>query len=320
MPTHPLPEDEAVTGSEIAKSHWGRRLGEVVGSIPNKMSWRWYWKSWEKCEDLVHSSWRLTQSILLIGTVLPLVLVVWKLYSSSPLEPRTAPVASQVTQRNETALISVTDIRVPIRPLLPYSVIPGGARDAIELRAAVAHDRVVALHYILFDIPNTRTIRLDHNEAMYVSYRMGDHVFWTNKKLMLLKGETLLTDGQHLARTRCGNRLSETPEVPTSLREPDRSALETPAAPELTGIVAPPPELPLGPIGPLLVPPAETTPSTKVFIPPIVPIFWGGGPPATPSIPAPPPRVGIPEPSPLLLLYGGVGALLVWNRKRRTVV
>lgn len=279
------------------------------------MWWRWYWKSWEKCEDLVHSSWRLTQSILLIGTVLPLVLVVWKLYASSPPERRTAPVVWTVAHTSEKPVIPITDAALPLRPLLPYSVIPGGARDADELRAAVAHDRVVEMHYIVFNLPNTHVIRLDHNEAMYVSYRMGEHVFWTKKKLMLLKGETLLTDGQHLARTRCGNRLSETAEVPTSLREPSRAALETPAAPDLTGVVAPPPELPLSPIGPL-VPPGAATPNANAFIPPIVPVFWGSGPPGTPGIPVSP-RTGIPEPSTLMLLCGGIGAVLARRRKGR---
>lgn len=222
---------------------------------------------------------------------------------------------SAVAHTSKTSVIPLTDAALPLRPLLPYSVIPGGARDAAELRSAVDHDPIVAMHYIVFDLPNTRVVRLDHNEAMYVSYRMGEHVFWTKKKLILLKGETLLTDGQHLARTRCGNRLSETAEVPTSLREPNRAALETPAAPDLTGIVAPPPELPLNPIGPL-APAGETTPGGKTFIPPIVPIFWGSGPPGTPGVPVPP-RAGIPEPGTLVLLCGGIGAVLIRSKKRR---
>lgn len=297
------------------------------------MGWRWYWKSWEKCEELVHSSWRLTQSILLIGTILPLVLVFWKLHAGSPVETRTAPVVSSITRPTESAVVSITDSGVQLRPLLPYSVIPGGARDVAELRLAIAHDPVVAMHYLEFDISRARVVRLDHDRAMYVSYRMGEHVYWTHKKLVLFKGEALLTDGQHLARTRCGNRLSETAEVPTLIKEPERAALETPA-PELTGIMGPPAELPLSPISPVSIPAPEATPGGGIFIPPIVPIFWGSGTPGSPGTPGlplrprrpgppemplapPPPVVGIPEPSSLLLLCAGLSAIGLATKKRR---
>jgi PEP-CTERM motif len=300
------------------------------------MGWRWYWKSWERCEDLVHKSWRLTQSILLIGTILPLVLVFWKLHTGSPAETRTAPVVSSITRPVESAaVVSITDSGVQLRPLLPFSVIPGGARDVAELRMAIAHDPVVAMHYLEFDISKARVVQLDRDRSMYVSYRMGENVYWTHKKLVLFRGETLLTDGQHLARTRCGNRLSETPEVPTLMKEPDRAALETPA-PELAGIMAPPAELPLSPISPLPVPAPEITPVSGpgIFIPPIIPIFWGSGTPGSPGTPGlplrpprpgppgvplapPPPVVGIPEPSSLLLLCAGLSAVGLATKKRR---
>jgi hypothetical protein len=294
------------------------------------MGWRWYWKSWEKCEGLVHSSWRLTQSILLIGTLLPLLLVIWKLHGAPPPVARTVPAVSPVVRLNDGPAVSVADTAIALRPLLPFSVIPGGAHDPAELRSAIAHDPVVAMHYALFDMSKARVIRLDHDEAMYVSYRMGEHVFWTRKKLMLPKGEALLTDGQHLARTRCGNRLSPTSEMPTSLREPERAALETPAAPELAGIMTPLADLPLSPIGPLTIPPPEAAAGGHFFIPPIIPIFWV--PPGTPGVPAtpgkpgtpppppppPPPIVGIPEPSTLLLLCTGMSVLGFAVRRKHT--
>lgn len=298
------------------------------------MQWRWYWKSWEKCEDLVRFSWRLTQALLLIGTVLPLVLVVWKLHAHSPLENRTPPVLSSPVQPSNNRLVSLRDSGIEVRPLLPYSVIPGGARDTAELRSAIAHDPVVAMHYVLFDVSKTRIIRLDRDRAMYVSYRMGDHVYWTRKKLMLLKGEALLTDGEHLARTRCGNRLSDVAELPTSLREPERALLETPPRAMPALVMATPPELQPSPIGSLTPPPPES--GGHLFIPPIVPIFWGSGTPETPLVPLPPPRkprkppggpvlpppapppiVGIPEPSTLALLGVGIGALGLAVQRRR---
>jgi len=199
--------------------------------------------------------------------------------------------------------------------MLPYSVIPGGAADAAELRNAIVQDPVVAIHYAVFDISRTHVVRLDSNRALYVSYRLGDRVFWTKKKLILPRGETVLTDGQHLARTRCGNRLSETAEVPTSPKEPERAALETPEAPELAGLT-PPPELPLTPIGPV-PPPPETGP----ILPPPVPIFWGvGPPPGTPAPPVvppgvPPPATGVPEPGTALLVLAGFLVLFTMRRK-----
>jgi len=294
--------------------------GGVVGN-EQQMWWRRYWQSWEKCEELVRSSWRLTQSILLIGTVLPLILAFVKFYSASRLEPRTAAVIPAVVRPNPEPVISLTDSGVEVRPLLPYSVIPGGARNSSELRAAIAHDPLVATHYLIFDVSKTHVVRLDRDSAMYVSYRMGEHVYWTRKKLVLLKGETLLTDGQHLARTRCGNRLSETPELPTSLREPERAELETPPAPELAEIMAPPVELPLSPIGPLTIPPPETP--GHIFFPPIIPIWWGSGTPPTPGVPVvpppppPPPVKRTPEPATALLLCAGLGALRLMASRRR---
>jgi hypothetical protein len=274
------------------------------------MWWYRYWKSWNTFEDLVHSSWRFTQCVLLIATVLPLALVVWKLHAVRPLETRTPPAMSPAPYSYEVPL---TDAATYVRPLLPYSVIPGGAANAAELRSAIVQDPVVALHYAVFDVSRTHLIRLDSNRSLYVSYRLGDRVFWTKKKLTLFRGETVLTDGQHLARTRCGNRLSDIAEVPTSPREPERASLEMPEAPELTGLT-PSPELPFTPIGTLVPPPPED----HIFVPPLVPIFWGAGPPGTPGhhvVPPPPP--GIPEPGTALLISAGFVVLFTLRRKIR---
>ena len=53
----------------------------------------------------------------------------------------------------------------------------------------------------------------------YVSYRKNNSIFATRKQLRIPKGELVLTDGTHLARARCGNRLSDTPAEPTSAQE-----------------------------------------------------------------------------------------------------
>ena len=122
------------------------------------------------------------------------------------------------------------------RRLYPFSVIPGGAQNAQELAAAARNDSVVAAHYADFNIAQTRVMTLDRDLAVYVSYRMGREVFWTNKKIQLHKGEQLLTDGSHEARTRCGNRISEERQSPLA---PANSQ------PELEAFDHFPPEAPL---------------------------------------------------------------------------
>ena len=93
-----------------------------------------------------------------------------------------------------------------------------------ELRSAVAHDPVVAAHYAAFDLANARVFQVQEGRSVYVSYRRGDDVFWTSKKLRLAVGETLLTDGEHIARTRCGNQVSDEPRMPVSLAgDPEQS-------------------------------------------------------------------------------------------------
>ena len=102
------------------------------------------------------------------------------------------------------------------RPVYAYSVIPGGVASAKELQTALHQDPVVAKHYSDFQTKSAHIVRLARTRHVYVSYRLGDRIYWTRKKVTLHAGETLFTDGKHLARARCGNRISETPAVPTS--------------------------------------------------------------------------------------------------------
>jgi len=114
------------------------------------------------------------------------------------------------------------------RTVYPYSVIAGGAQSAQELREAVAVDPVVAQHYADFDIAKTRRVTLDAPKLVYVSYRLGNKVFWTKHKVALRKGEAMLSDGPNMARTRCGNRISVLPVRPNAPAEPSSSELEGP--------------------------------------------------------------------------------------------
>lgn len=112
------------------------------------------------------------------------------------------------------------------RRLYAFSVIPGGVQSAQELLAAARNDSLVRAHYADFNIDDARPMKLDRDRAVYVSYRMDGKIFWTSHKVALRKGETLITDGSHLARTRCGNRVSDTPQSPVSAAQPALDALD----------------------------------------------------------------------------------------------
>jgi hypothetical protein len=147
------------------------------------------------------------------------------------------------------------------RRLYSYSVIPGGVESAQELKTAAGNDSVVAAHYAGFNIENARVVSIDQDRLVYVSYRMGNSVFWTNKKLLLRKGETILTDGKNEARTRCGNRISEEKQAPLA---------PSAAQPALDSFdYFPPVEAPLVaenmPLDGGLVPPGFTSPGNLGF-------------------------------------------------------
>lgn len=193
------------------------------------------------------------------------------------------------------------------RHLYPYSVIPGGVMSVQELRNAIQYDPVVAAHYAGFDVARARITRVDRDRTVYVSYRLGSNVFWTKRPLTLIKGETLLTDGRNEARTRCGNRLSETPAAPSAPEEPSPEALETPHDPEPLVVSNAPLDLPLtAPTTTDIVPPKHS----KFFIPPVVPIPWAGG-RTTSEQPIP---AETPEPGTLLLLPTGL--VTIWLRRK----
>jgi hypothetical protein len=207
------------------------------------------------------------------------------------------------------------------RPLFHYSIIPGGVETPRELQNAIAHDPVVAAHYAGFNLSKTCLTHLDHDRSVYVSYRVGEKVFWTKKPLKLAKGETLITDGAHMARTRCGNRISESPMEPISPAEPQPEALETAQDPGLLSDPGPAFELPLDPPQGAGIQVAEH--HREIFIPPFLPVYWGG-PSSTPGIPVnPPPSTPLPpvtstpEPGTLLLLSTGFSTAWLLRRSHR---
>jgi hypothetical protein len=114
------------------------------------------------------------------------------------------------------------------RTIYPYSIIPGGVNGREELAASIMNDPVVSAHYADFVIRQARVIKAEEAKLVHVSYRLRNQIFWTAKTVRLPKGETLITDGQEVARTRCGNKVSISPQAPVSEEEPPIETLETP--------------------------------------------------------------------------------------------
>jgi hypothetical protein len=109
------------------------------------------------------------------------------------------------------------------RPSYTYSVIRGGAYSIPELDAVLRDDPVVAGHYAVFERAKLTMSSAPAAKLAYVSYRMGDQLYWTRRPVRIARDEILISDGTHFARARCGNRISDTPQAPTAV---DDAALE----------------------------------------------------------------------------------------------
>jgi hypothetical protein len=99
-------------------------------------------------------------------------------------------------------------------PVYPFSIVAGGVHSPEDLSSAMAKDPTVRAHYADIDPLKVRFVRTTEDRFEYVSYRRGDRVFWTPRRLLIPKGELLLTDGHAWARSRCGNRLSDSSQSP----------------------------------------------------------------------------------------------------------
>jgi hypothetical protein len=219
------------------------------------------------------------------------------------------------------------------RKVYPYSIVPGGAEDLNQAKRFMA-DPAIQVHYANVAISQLRQERLTTNLTGYVSYRWGEKIYWTAKKITLRAGETVFTDGTHVVRGRCLNRYSAVPMQPIRPHEPSEKVLDMPT--EMPMTVYSFPRLPV--LAPELpVPPGELTPTVPVLpvvlappigkapggiwfplIPIIPPIHrHPGSPPSGPvTPPVIPPVAVIPEPRYGWLLIAGF-AVMIGIRLRR---
>ncbi len=154
--------------------------------------------------------------------------------------------SAQAVERSDNILLLTqreSQRQIESRPVYPYSVVSGGIRDARELKWIAQHDPVVASHYAGFDYDRARLVRLILARTAYVSYRIGNKVYFTRHRITLKKGETLITDGKITARSRCGNRVEDAPQEATSSEEPPAVKFDEPALP-VTGTALSNPPLP----------------------------------------------------------------------------
>lgn len=146
------------------------------------------------------------------------------------------------------------------RVVYPYSIIAGGVHNKVEFEEAMKTDPVAAAHYADFNASKFHLVKLQKPMLAYVSFRVGDNVYWTSHKVELRAGDVLISDGQHLGRTRCGNRVCATPKLPTYNHEPSEKELNSPVRPrvetEAFNAVAPTPPGGASTVPGSLLPPA----------------------------------------------------------------
>jgi hypothetical protein len=225
------------------------------------------------------------------------------------------------------------------RKVYPYSLVPGGAMDVTQARHLMS-DPAIKVQYANINLADLREERLTTNLTGYVSYRWGEKVYWTSKKLTLRAGETVFTDGVHIVRGRCLNCYSALPMQPIRPHEPTELVLDVPV--EMPETVYSFEKLPLIATE-IPVPPGELTPTVPVFpvatgglpigkppggvwfpiIPIIPPIHRHPNHPPAPGPPTPfvpPPVAVVPEPRYEWTLAIGFAALILAHRLRRRVV
>jgi len=146
-----------------------------------------------------------------------------------PLKPRHTPVRTQpeASLSGEPSPLRVLAAkRRGGRPVYRHSVIAGGAYSVAEVDRARRADPVVNAHYAVFDTARLRMTEAPAPRSVYVSYRIGSGVFWTRNRVRLAAGEALITDGEHMARARCGNRVADTPQPSVVADEPPAAELD----------------------------------------------------------------------------------------------
>ena len=158
--------------------------------------------------------------MVLAGTLFALLAAVW-----SQRDILAADVLADSTSLSEPDVMAPPASEVA-RAVFRHSVVPGGVYTANEVQAAVDRDSTVAAHYGQVTPAGLHPEKLSADELVYMSYRIGDQIYWTRHQVRLRQGETILSDGVNRIRARCGNCLSVQPMQPTADAEPDSTEFD----------------------------------------------------------------------------------------------
>lgn len=161
------------------------------------------------------------------GLALMVLVAAWLYLTETPdriRQPMSA-MTQNLTVQAGAAAPSIAQSK-PLRPVYRNSVIPGGVHSAAELAFALQNDPVASAHYAGFDVSAAHLVLVEQSRLVHVSYRVGDKIYWTRNKVRLAVGESLLSDGTHLVRARCGNRIADEPEGPMLDQEPAPEVLD----------------------------------------------------------------------------------------------
>lgn len=281
----------------------------------------------------LHLIWNLWALIVLVLSVASTSMAVGVIRNQRPRIYRTAqkllvrPARKIIYQRSFV-------LEEETRKVYPYSIVPGGAATVDEAKFAMSRAEVHA-YYADFNLAVLREEKLSAPLSGYVSYRYGEKTYWTAKTITLRAGETVFTDGVHIARGRCLNCYSAFPMFPTRPNEPTEKVLDTPVdvpvfaykfpmLPVETPTLPPPPEE-LTPTAPILPTTTPTKPGGGIWFPllPIIPpIHRHHPPPSGPILPPPiiPPVTVVPEPNYVWILAAGFMALVLAHGLRRWVI
>lgn len=161
------------------------------------------------------------------GIALIVMVFGWLALTETPDRDRhPAPLEVQMAAPSRLLAPAVAQPGAP-RPVYRNSVIPGGVHSAAELALALQNDAVAAAHYAGFKVAAAHLVKVEHARLVHVSYRVGDKIYWTKNTVRLEAGEFLLSDGEHLVRARCGNRIADAAQQPTLEQEPAPEVLDT---------------------------------------------------------------------------------------------
>src|ERR1041384_91526 len=102
-------------------------------------------------------------------------------YEIWPQRAEVAADLAKVFEAPAAADASLAALRVDERPVYRHSIVAGGAYSRSEVANAIRQDGVVAAHYADIDVDRVHATTVTPARAVYVSYRVGDRVFWAKK-------------------------------------------------------------------------------------------------------------------------------------------